>query len=297
MIASLVERLIRSQGWLEPFGGWIQNLVSAIYKPLGAPGQRLKSFLHGAWLGHALHPVITDVPLGAWTVAIIADLVALTGRVSPAVGDLCVFIGLLAALAAVVTGYNDHHETYGWELRVATAHGLTMTLVTLIYLVSFLMRWLGGPAAHGTAVALGIVGYVIVLGGAYLGGDLAFGLGTMVNRNAFAEGPERDYVDVGRSEDFVEGSMRRVEAGGMPVLVVRYRGRVNAIAATCSHAGGPLDEGSLDGPVVTCPWHASQFDVRSGRVRRAPATFAQPLLTVREEAGTVAVRLAQPLHG
>jgi len=112
------------------------------------------------------------------------------------IGDFCVFIGLLGALAAVVTGYTDFHETFGHERRVATAHGLINTTVTILYLASWLMRWLGASGIHTTAIVVSIVGYVLVLGGAYLGGDLIFAIGTMVNRNAFAEGPEKEYVEV-----------------------------------------------------------------------------------------------------
>lgn len=297
MIASLVDRLVRSQRWLEPFGGFIQKVVGGIYKPFGAPGQRFKSFLHGAWLGHAVHPVITDVPLGAWTVAIIADLLAFTGKVSPEVGNFCIFIGLVGALGAAVTGYNDHHETFGHEMRLATAHGLVMTTSTLLYTASFLFRWLGGGSSHDLAVILAVVGYVVLVGGAYLGGDLVFGTGTMVNRNAFAEGPEEEYVRVGAAADFVEGQMKKVDAGGMAMLIVRNGGRVHAIANTCSHAGGPLDEGQLQGDRVTCPWHASQFDITDGRVKRGPATVEQPVLAVRENGEAVEVKLQRSLHG
>ncbi|MGI8609112.1 MAG: Rieske 2Fe-2S domain-containing protein [Candidatus Dormibacteria bacterium] len=297
MIASIVDRIVSSQAWLEGFGSFVQKVVGGIYKPFGQPGQQFKSFLHGAWLGHALHPVITDVPLGAWTVAIVADLVAYTSRVSPGVGNFCVLIGLIAAYGAVVTGYNDHHETYGKELRVATAHGLVMTVTTLLYTASFLIRWLGGGSSHDLAVILAVLGYVLLVSGAYLGGDLVFALGTMVNRNAFIEGPEKEFVRVGRPSDFAEGQMKKVDAGGMAVLVVRYTGKLYAISNTCSHAGGPLDEGELHDACVTCPWHFSQFDLTTGRVRRGPATFEQPGFIVREEGETVEVKLARSLHG
>lgn len=296
MLASLVDRIIASQAWLEGFGGFVQKVVGGIYKPFGAPGQRFKSFLHGAWLGHGLHPVLTDVPLGAWTVALVADLVAYTGKVSPEVGNFCVLIGLLGALAAVVTGYNDHHETYGKELRVATAHGLVMTATTILYAASFLIRWLGHGSSHDLAVVLAVVGYVVLVSGAYLGGDLVFGLGTMVNRGAFIDGPEKEFVAVGRPQDFVEGQMKKVDAGGMAVLMVRYQGQLHAISNTCSHAGGPLDEGELEGTRVTCPWHGSCFEVTNGRVKRGPATYGEPTLTVRESGDSVEVKLSAPLH-
>jgi nitrite reductase/ring-hydroxylating ferredoxin subunit len=69
-----------------------------------------------------------------------------------------------------------------------------------------------------------------------------------------------------------------------------------AITNTCSHAGGPLDEGSLDGDVVTCPWHASQFCLRNGHVLGGPATFPQASLLVREREGQLEVKLADPLR-
>ncbi len=290
MIARVIDRVIRNQRWLDPFGGIVQNVVGAIYKPLGRPGQTLKSLLHGTWLGHALHPVIVDIPLGAWTTAIIADLVALGGGIRPDVGDFCVLVGVLASYAALITGYTDFHETAGRERNVGTAHGLIMTTVILLYTASWLVRWFGGGGAHGLAVVLAVAGYLLVLGGAYLGGDLVYRLGTMVNRHAFTAGPA-DFVRVGRPQEFAEGRMKRVDAGGMAVLLLRHHGRLYAIANTCAHAGGPLDEGTLDGTRVTCPWHASQFDVTTGRVVQGPATFDQPRLTVRETDDGIEVAL------
>jgi nitrite reductase/ring-hydroxylating ferredoxin subunit/uncharacterized membrane protein len=296
MIASLVDRVVRSQRWLDPTGAFIQKIVGGIYRPLGGPGRSIKSFLHGTWLGHALHPVLTDVPLGAWTVAIVADLASYSGKLKPEVGDFCVLIGVLAAYGALVTGYNDHHETYGHELRLATAHGLLMTLTTALYTASLLLRFLSGGSARDLAVVLAVVGYVLLISAAYLGGDLVFGIGTMVNRNAFIDGPEENFVRVGRPEDFAEGQMKKVDAAGMAVLVVRYGGQLHALSNTCSHAGGPLDEGELEGTRLTCPWHGSRFDVVSGDVVGGPATFRLPTLKVRENGDGVEVMLSRSLH-
>lgn len=145
------------------------------------------------------------------------------------------------------------------------------------------------------AKTLSATGLAIVLASGYLGGDLVFGIGTMVNRNAFLEAPE-DYVDVGASGDFPEGALRRVMAGSAPVLVVRRNGRLNAIGAVCSHAGGPLDEGTLEGDCVTCPWHGSIFRVTDGAVVNGPATFDEVPFEARERDGRVEVKVAVPLH-
>jgi nitrite reductase/ring-hydroxylating ferredoxin subunit len=293
----LLDRWLRRQGWMERWGDAIQGAVGAIYSSLGRPGRALKDAMHGTTvLGHPLHPAITDVPLGAWTVAVIADYVAhFSSRIPTEAGDIALAIGLVTALLAAATGYTDFHETFAHERRAALLHGLTNTVVVVLMAVSLALRWWAGAGAHPVAVAIATVGWVLVIFGAYVGGHLVFGLGTMVNRDAFLEGFE-GAVAVGASTEFPEGELRRVNASGMPVLMVRRAGQLFATSAVCSHAGGPLDEGTLDGTVVTCPWHGSRFDVRDGRVCGGPATFPLPALRVVEAAGQVTVELAQPLH-
>jgi nitrite reductase/ring-hydroxylating ferredoxin subunit/uncharacterized membrane protein len=275
----------------------VQGWIGGAYGALGRPGRTLKNALHGTTvLGHPLHPAITDVPLGAWTVGVIADWLAIiTHRVPQSVGDIALAIGLAAALLAALAGYTDFHETYGHERRNALLHGLTMTATVVIFAVSLGLRWWGSENVHLGAVILASIAYLLAMAGSYVGGHLTFGLGTMVNRNAFADGPA-EFVPVGEPSEFPEGQMRRVEAGGLPVLITRVNGQVCAIGAVCSHAGGPLNEGKLDGDVVTCPWHGSRFNVCSGDVKGGPATFSQPPLIAREQNGRVEVKLAHPLH-
>lgn len=292
-----IDRTIRGQGWLDGYAEMLQGWVGAFYKVLGAPGKTLENLLHGTTVfGHPLHPALTDVPLGAWTVGVVADwALIVTGKVPAVAGDLALVVGTLAALAAFASGWTDFHPTYGHERRLAVTHGSLMTLVIVAMIVSFVMRLGGGGEPHVSAIVLSTIAYVVALATAYIGGHVTFGLGTMVNHNAFAEGP-MDFVKVGTSSDFPEAKMVRVYAGGLPALVVRIDGNLNAIGAVCSHAGGPLDEGKLESCIVTCPWHASQFDVRDGRVKGGPATFSQPQFLVREAGGTVEVKLEHPLH-
>ncbi|MGH7903047.1 MAG: Rieske 2Fe-2S domain-containing protein [Candidatus Dormibacteraceae bacterium] len=297
MPESRLDRLVRGQGWMEGPAGLIQDWVGAAYGALGAPGQRLKSLLHGSLiLGHPLHPALTDVPLGAWMAGLVLDYVAhFTTRIPTGAGDVALAVGVIVALASAATGYTDFHETFGHERRLALTHGLLMTLVIVIEALSLALRWWAGAGVHPAAVGIATVGLGLAMAGMFVGGHLTFGLGTMVNRNAFAEGPG-DYVEVGPASGFGEGAMTRVEAAGMAVLVARVEGRLHAIGAVCSHAGGPLDEGTLAGTTVTCPWHGSRFCVLDGRVEGGPATFAQPSLQVREREGRVEVKLAHPLH-
>lgn len=297
MAESRLDRMLRRQGWMEGWGDAIQGAVGAVYSGLGAPGRALKNAMHGTTvLGHPLHPALTDVPIGAWTAGVVADYVAhFTPRLPTEAGDVALAVGLVSGVAAAVTGYTDFHETFSHERRVALLHGLVNTVVMLVMFASLALRWWTGPGLHPLAVGLATAGWALVLFGGYVGGHIVFGSATMVNRTAFLDGFE-GAVEVGASTDFAEGEMKRVSAGGMAVLLVRRGGQLHAISNTCSHAGGPLDEGSLDGMVVTCPWHGSRFDVRNGRVCGGPATFSQPALHVVEAGGRVTVELAEPLH-
>ncbi len=82
------------------------------------------------------------------------------------------------------------------------------------------------------------------------------------------------------------GTCRQVDAGGQTVAVFNVAGTLYAIGGTCTHRGGPLGEGELDGTVVTCPWHGAQFNVTTGQVACPPAGQGVPAYTVIVEART-----------
>ncbi len=292
MAEPLVDRVIRRLNWLEPVAEAIQAAIGRIYGLLGKAGSALKNLLHGTTLlGHPLHPALTDIPLGAWTAGLVADYAAFfTAAIPPQTADFALAVGLVGAVGAALTGYTDFSVTYGHERRLAVVHGLMMTLVFALEAISLGLRLWGGADMHPAAVGLATLGLALALFGAYLGGHLTFGFGTMVNRNAFAVPPE-DFVRVGPLSDFSEGKTRKVEAAGMIVLVVRRGDRFYAIANVCSHAGGPLDEGKLEGDIVTCPWHGSRFCIVDGSVKGGPATFPQPSFEARLRDGQVEVRL------
>ncbi len=289
MLSRTIDRVLAGQRWLEPLGDWLQKFIGGFYKGLGAPGAALKTFFHGTWLGHPLHPVITDIPIGAWTLALIFDIAWLF-RHSPKVAlaaDVTVAIGILAALGAAVTGYTDWNETIDRERRVGLAHGLLNTLTIVVYLISYVIRGTGGP--RGLAFVIALVGYAVLVSAAFLGGELVFGIGTGVNHHAW-QAPVTDWTAVLRASELAEAKLHKVEVSGTPIVLFKRGETICAIGETCAHAGGPLSEGSMDGDIVICPWHGSRFDICCGRVRGGPATTSQVRYETRVQDGRIEIR-------
>jgi nitrite reductase/ring-hydroxylating ferredoxin subunit/uncharacterized membrane protein len=286
-----IERSIDSQNWLEGFSDGTQKFVGWTFKVGGPPFRWLKNQAHGTAVGHPLHPALTDIPVGAWLGTLVLDIIWLATNRSAGMAtasNALLIVGLVGAVLSVLSGTTDWNDTYGKERRVGIAHGIVNTIATLVYVVALILRLTGNQFS---GFIISTIGLVILLLGAYLGGELVFGKGTQVNHIAWQESPE-DFVAVAEESAVEEGKLHRAQANGMPVLLVRQKGTIYAIAATCTHAGGPLDEGSLEGDVVACPWHGSRFCVRDGEVRGGPATFPQARFEVRVREGQVEVRRA-----
>ncbi|MBV8196140.1 MAG: Rieske 2Fe-2S domain-containing protein [Candidatus Dormibacteraeota bacterium] len=298
MPETLIERVVRRQSWLEPLSDFTQKLASGTYKVLGPMGPPLRNFMHGTWiLRHPLHPALTDIPIGAWTVGVVADYVAhFTARIPESAGDIALTIGLVVSLLTLGTGYTDFIDTFALERRFGCAHGMLMSTVVLVYASSFFLRWFGSESLHPLAVGLSTGGYALVLLGSWIGGHVVFGIGYNVNRSAFIESGPEDWTAAGSASAVPGEGMILVEVGGMKVMLARDQGKICALSDICTHAGGPLHEGTLSNGVVTCPWHASRFRVRDGHTLGGPATMDLPQLLVRETDGQVQVKLTEKLH-
>ena len=80
-----------------------------------------------------------------------------------------------------------------------------------------------------------------------------------------------EFIKVAEQDELEEGGLMAVEVDGDPICLARVDGVVYAFTDNCTHISGPLNEGDLEGCVLTCPWHGAQFDVRTGKVLRGPA--------------------------
>jgi nitrite reductase/ring-hydroxylating ferredoxin subunit len=245
----------------------------------------LRDALDGTWLGTPLHPPLTDVPVGAATAAALLDL---TGQGEA--GDRALAVSVAATLPTALTGIGDWRDLRGGDRRVATLHAVLNVAALALNVRSLALRARGRRAA-GVLTSLGALGIVSL--SAHIGGELSFGRGLRVNRNAWEASPD-DWRPVAAADELTEHELRTVEIDGEQVVVARTSGgEVCAIGATCSHLGGPLGEGAREGDTVVCPWHGSTFDLCTGEVVHGPATFAQPRYEVRQHDQHVEVRRLQ----
>jgi len=288
MASEALIKAVEQQEVLDRWSDQIQPLVHDAFKAGGPTGQQVKNMLHGTWLGHPLHPALTDVPIGAWSVAFALDAMeTISGRKELGVGaDLAITVGLVGATGAAVTGLTDWSDTYGRARKVGLLHGVLNAGATALYATSLVLR---KKKKRSAGLGFAMLGYAISSAAAYLGGHLVFGEQIGVDHAAAQELP-KEFVPVMADAELVEGEMRRADADGVPVLLVRCEGEICALVHTCSHQGGPLSEGTLEGDVVQCPWHGSRFCVRDGSVVDGPATHPQPQFEAQMVGGRVQVR-------
>lgn len=255
----------------EPLAGLVRRVAGQ-----GA----VKDVLSGTWLGHPLHPLLTDLPVGAWTAAALLDL---AGRDS---ADALIGIGLAAVPATAVSGLSDWSDLLGRTRRVGMVHAAANTTASVLYLLSLRARRRG---RRGRGRVLGFLGLGAVAAGGFLGGHLSYRLGVGVDHTMTDEPPD-GWTDVAASSDVVAGTPSVARAGDVPVLLVRTGRGVHAVADRCSHLAGPLHDGELQGDCIVCPWHQSVFRVDDGSVVHGPATAPQPRFEVEERDGRIRVR-------
>ncbi|MBK3632961.1 Rieske 2Fe-2S domain-containing protein [Streptomyces sp. MBT97] len=279
---TLLDRLER-----EPRADTLIDAISSGVRSL--PLGRGRDVLHGRWLGHPVHPVMVQVPIGSWTSAAVLDL--LPGRSREA--GLLIGLGLAAAGPAALTGAVDWAELHHEQQRVGLVHALANTAAVGLYSASLVCRVRGRTAAGR---ALGFLGLTVASAGGMLGGHLAYRQAAGANHaedvpHVVGEGWHR----VGDVADFPAGRPVRRVVDDVPVVVVREAGgTVHALAERCSHLSGPLSEGTVTDGCVECPWHGSVFRLSDGRNVRGPATAPQPAFDTRIVDGHVEVSLRPP---
>ncbi len=238
------------------------------------PPGRARDALHGVWLGHPLHPVLVQVPVGTWLSASLLD----TWPGNEKASRRLVLAGLAASVPAALAGTADWSEQHEQQMRVGLVHAAANVAAVALYAAS-----VAAPARQ--AAALRLAGLAAAGAGGYLGGHIAYRQSAGANQAEpvphLVEPGWHDLMPLAELNELAGHKPARRVLGDVPVVVIRDGDDVHVLADRCSHLSGPLSDGDYHDGCLTCPWHGSTFRVADGGVARGPATAPQPAFRTR----------------
>jgi nitrite reductase/ring-hydroxylating ferredoxin subunit/uncharacterized membrane protein len=288
-----MKRELNRQTWIDKAAVPLQKSVKDLFAKGGLVGQKIADFLHGSWLGHPLHPVLVDIPIGSWTAAVVLDAVEEnTGRrgIGKA-ADIAIQVGVAGAASAAVAGVADYMHLNGESRRTGFIHAALNTLALGFFIASLGAR---KDRNRGMGRTLALTGLTIAGASAYLGGDLVYRQKVGVN-HAPRDIKMNNFTRVMPADQLAENRLTQADANGTKIVLLRQNGQIYALAETCAHLGGPLSEGEISSteaghPTVTCPWHGSTFDLSTGDLLSSPSAYPQPCFEARIWNGQIEVR-------
>jgi len=280
MLARFLTRMMDAQGaWTRPLG----NLTYRFAHWLFGKMPWVRDLLVGRWLGHPLHALLTDVPIGVLFLSLVFDVAGM-----PEAATWAQVLGILAMGGAALAGFADYADTDGKARERATLHSTLMVIALVVYAFSAVLRLTAGPAS-ATAIILSFVAFGILAVGAYVGGDVVYVLGNMVSRHAFRGAGTKwialEPAELDATGAIPEGRPIRAKLGINQLVLVREGERILALHDVCAHAGGNLSEGALRDGAIACPIHASRFRLADGAVLSGPSVYDQPAYEVRAREG------------
>lgn len=250
------------------------------------PHGPIKDALTGKWLGHPLHPLLTDAAIAFWVSAVTLDLF---GDRHERSAQTLTGLGIASAVPTAAAGIADWVDSIGAERRVGLVHALGNVAALTAFCGSYTARRNGN---NGRGKVLSLVGSAFLGASGFLGGHLAYRIGAGVDRMAFDELPD-EWTPVMDEAELLPNTPALGRLGEVDVLLYRNGRGVCAIANKCSHRGGPLNEGNinLEQETVICPWHASEFKMCTGEVVHGPASAPQPQFETRVNGGKIEARV------
>ncbi len=251
-------------------------------------GNRAGDLLHGVWLGHPVHPMLVQVPLGCLLSAAVLDAAGADDRACQAL----IGTGLAAAVPAAAAGLADWSEMHEQQQRVGLVHAAANTVGLALHAASLVARRSGN---RGRGVVLSFTGLAALGVGGALGGHLSYRQAAGANHaEDIPHLVPAGWHDLCAIDDLPpDGTPTMRPLGTVPLLVLRRGRDIDVLSNRCSHLSGPLHEGTLadDATCITCPWHGSTFRLHDGAVVHGPATAPVHAFDVRVHGGRVEVRL------
>ena len=252
---------------------------------------------------HPLHPILVSFPIAFFAGTFVFDIIGwwLNKPVLSSTAYYLNIAGIVCALLAAIPGFIDFLFTIpprSSAKKRGAKHGITNVVMLLIFIVAFFYRR-DADVNNYILLSLEAVGVVLMTIAGWMGG-------TLVYRNQI--GVDQRYANAGKwNEEYIEQSTGEIEAASVDELKVNamkllhLKNKRIVLAKTengfvafddhCTHRGGSLAGGSMMCGTVQCPWHGSQFDVRSGEVKAGPAKEKINTYQAREENGKVMIAL------
>lgn len=266
----------------------------------------MRNFLQGKWLGHPLHPLLVHLPIGFFFLSFIFDVSGFLIR-NPVLVPGAFYtmaLGVVTALMAALPGFVDYSDIRrdAPAKKKARLH-MVLNLVTVaVYLVSLWLRYpeLDAEATPFLPFLLALVAIAVLSYSGYIGGEMVYDEGVAVGRHRrecalpdetiVLPGLPGEFVAVADADALDQGQTLRAEINGTVIAIANIAGAFYAFQEFCTHRYGPLSEGSFQDGHVTCPWHNSCFDVRTGKVARGPAKVDLKVFAVRVRDGKIEVQ-------
>jgi nitrite reductase/ring-hydroxylating ferredoxin subunit/uncharacterized membrane protein len=257
----------------------------------GKPARQVADILHGTWLGHPLHPALTDFVVGAFAFASLFNLVGNgdPDNLASKMAQRLIKAGAITAVPTAMSGMADFSTIAKRSMATGALHGMLNSTALVLYLLALRRNGSNDRTASKVFTTLG---FGTLFLSAWLGGKMTYKYGVGVNKAERPDGPKA-WKDVLGEHELREKEPRRIEVDGSPVLLYREAGQIYAIGAVCAHESGPLEKGTVENGRVQCPWHQSVFDLRDGSVVHGPTTYPVPSYEARLREGRIELRLGQ----
>lgn len=254
---------------------------------------------------HPIHPMLVAFPVGLWVTSFIFDLIGKTSGEQRyfTAGYYMIVAGCVGAVVAAIPGLIDLLFVIPPRSSAKTRgylHGALNTIALILFIYEAVHRGGAGNPVDGLSIAVSFAGVVLIAISGWLGG-------TLVYRNQI--GVDRRYAGAGKFKERTldsfdrpvcnqgelgDGQMMLAKINGQRIAVGRCSEGIFAFQDQCTHQGGSLTDGALVACTVQCPWHGSQFDVKTGRVVAGPAELKIRIYSIDIRAGEVYVRPEVP---
>lgn len=273
----------------------------------------LKALLQGKPFGHPVHPALVHFPIGLFVLSLVLDIASYLVATSNDLFRASLYtmaFGLAMGVLAALTGLVDRSDIrFDHPARkTSTIHMLLNLTALALFGINFVLR-LGQsnlavlPLPY---LLLSLVGVGILLVSGYLGGTMVYDNGIGVGRHRRDTRLPRKTMDVSflvrhdgwaavcDENELHDGETLRVACDGNIIALAKQAGKVYAFQEFCTHRYGPLSEGKLEDHQVSCPWHRSCFDIRTGKVLEGPAKVDLKIYSTMVRGGKIFMRCAYP---